>query len=35
MKIEWQEYLERLVEEETIGKWALEVVEYLTQQDDS
>jgi len=35
MSIDWQEYLAALVEEEAIGKWARDVAEYLTLQDDS
>jgi len=35
MDIQWKDYLEQLLEEENIGKWAREMVEYLMQQDDS
>lgn len=35
MGIDWNAYLGRLIDEENIGKWAREVVEYLMQQDDS
>ena len=35
MEIQWDSYLERLGEEETLGKFAREVVEYLMQQDGS
>jgi hypothetical protein len=35
MDIEWKDYLEYLVDEEGIGKWAREVVQFLKQQDDS
>ena len=35
MNITWEDYLEQLTDEENAGKWAREVAEYLTQQDDS
>ena len=35
LEIDWSVYLEKLLDEEHIGKWAREVVEYLTQQDGS
>jgi hypothetical protein len=33
MEIQWDEYLLKLNEEESLGKFAREVVEYLMQQD--
>ncbi|MHA2423200.1 MAG: hypothetical protein ACXAEF_00295 [Candidatus Thorarchaeota archaeon] len=35
MDIDWDHYLVKLSEEESIGKFAREVVEFLMQQDDS
>ncbi|MFW9920513.1 MAG: hypothetical protein ACFFED_12995 [Candidatus Thorarchaeota archaeon] len=35
MGINWDDYLRRLQDEEYIGKWAREVVEYAMRQDDS
>ncbi len=35
LDIEWEQYLLHLSEEEGLGIWAAEVVEYLTQQVDS
>lgn len=35
MKISWEDYLIRLMDEENLGKFARDVVEYLIQQDDS
>ncbi len=35
LEIDWNTYLTRLLDEENIGKWAREVVEYLMQQDGS
>ncbi len=34
LNIEWDDYLIRISEEEGLGKWAAEVVDYLMQQDD-
>ena len=33
LDIEWDEYLTRISEEDGLGKWAAEVVDYLMQQD--
>lgn len=33
LDIEWKDYLTRISEEEGLGKWAAEVVDYLMQQD--
>ncbi|MDF1537820.1 MAG: hypothetical protein P1Q69_02840 [Candidatus Thorarchaeota archaeon] len=33
--IKWETYLLQLVDEENLGKFAREIVEYLIQQDDS
>lgn len=35
MKIQWDDYLVSLGEEEKLGKFAREVIEFLMQQDDS
>ena len=34
LEIEWGDYLTRILDEEGLGKWAAEVVDYLMQQDD-
>ena len=34
-EIDWDTYLGKLLDEENIGKWAREMVDHLTQQDDS
>jgi len=34
-KIEWDEYLERVMDEENLGDWAREVVIYLIERSDS
>ncbi|MHA1636720.1 MAG: hypothetical protein ACTSUO_02485 [Candidatus Thorarchaeota archaeon] len=34
LDIEWEGYLARISDEEGLGKWAAEVVDYLMQQDD-
>ena len=33
--IEWEIFLLRIQEEETLGKWARDVVEYIMQENDS
>ncbi|MHA1905811.1 MAG: hypothetical protein ACW98Y_00830 [Candidatus Thorarchaeota archaeon] len=35
MEIQWDVYLEKLDEEESLGRFAKEVVEFLMQRDDS
>jgi hypothetical protein len=30
----WTEYLERLVQIEGTGRWVVDVIEYVNQQDD-
>ena len=35
MDVKWDEYLERVYELDDLGLWAREVVDHLTQQDDS
>ncbi len=34
-KIEWKEYLEKVIDEEDLGDWAREVVIYLIERSDS
>lgn len=34
-RIRWEEYLEKVVDEENLGDWAREVVVYLIEQNDS
>ncbi len=35
LEIEWAEFITLIEEEEALGKWAREVVEYLMKQNDS
>jgi len=35
MSVKWEDYLLQLVDEENLGKFARDIVEYLIQQDGS